>query len=324
MNYVVFDLEWNQCPYGKDREIKKLPFEIIEIGAVKLNQDREYVDRFHRIIQPVVYRKLHFRTREIVRMSQEDLDHGTPFVEAVREFLVWAGGDAQFCTWGTIDLTELQRNMKYHKVLHLLKGPLHYYDVQKLFAVNFEDMKSRKSLEYGIDYLKLEKKMDFHQALSDAWYTAEIFQKIDRDVVLAYDSIDVYQNPKQKKDEIHAVYNGYSKFISREFRSKEEAMADREVKAMHCCLCGRNARKKLWWFSVNAKNYYSIALCPVHGYMKGKIRLKKTDEGRIYVVKTIKVSSQEEAEEIREKKEDVRAKRRRKRQEEKKKEREGL
>ena len=90
--------------------------------------------------------------------------------------------------------------------------------------------------------------MDFHQALSDAWYTAEIFQKIDRDVVLAYDSIDVYQNPKQKKDEIHAVYNGYSKFISREFRSKEEAMADREVKAMHCCLCGRNARKKLWWF----------------------------------------------------------------------------
>ena len=45
--------------------------------------------------------------------------------------------------------------------------------------------------------------------------------------MLAYDSIDVYQNPKTKKDEIHAVYNGYSKFISREFRTKEEAMEDR-------------------------------------------------------------------------------------------------
>ena len=52
MNYVVFDLEWNQCPYGKEKEIKRLPFEIIEIGAVKLNKDREYVDRFHRIIKP--------------------------------------------------------------------------------------------------------------------------------------------------------------------------------------------------------------------------------------------------------------------------------
>ena len=157
MNYVVFDLEWNQCPYGKEKEIKRLPFEIIEIGAVKLNKDREYVDRFHRIIKPAVYTKLHFRTKEIVKLEQEDLDGGIPFVEAVREFFAWAGSDALFCTWGTIDLTELQRNMKYHKVLHLLRGPLHYYDVQKLFAVNYEDMKSRRSLEYGIDYLKLEK-----------------------------------------------------------------------------------------------------------------------------------------------------------------------
>ena len=28
MNYIVFDLEWNQCPYGKERENKRLPFEI--------------------------------------------------------------------------------------------------------------------------------------------------------------------------------------------------------------------------------------------------------------------------------------------------------
>ena len=44
MNYIVFDLEWNQCPYGKNREVKTLPFEIIEIGAIKLNKDSEYVD----------------------------------------------------------------------------------------------------------------------------------------------------------------------------------------------------------------------------------------------------------------------------------------
>ena len=36
MDYVIFDLEWNQCPYGKGKENPKLPFEIIEIGAVKM------------------------------------------------------------------------------------------------------------------------------------------------------------------------------------------------------------------------------------------------------------------------------------------------
>ena len=31
MNYIVFDLEWNQCPYGKERENRRLPFEILEM-----------------------------------------------------------------------------------------------------------------------------------------------------------------------------------------------------------------------------------------------------------------------------------------------------
>ena len=119
------------------------------------------------------------------------------------------------------------------------------------------------------------------------------------DVVLAYDSIDVYQNPKTKKDEIHAVYNGYSKFISREFRTKEEAMEDRRCGLPIAACAAETPEKKLLWFSGNSKNYYSIAVCPVHGYIKGKIRLKKTDENRVYVVKTIKVSSEAEAEEIR-------------------------
>ena len=35
MNYIVFDLEWNQNPSGKKTRNDRLPFEIIEIGAVK-------------------------------------------------------------------------------------------------------------------------------------------------------------------------------------------------------------------------------------------------------------------------------------------------
>ena len=44
MNYIVFDLEWNQCPYGKGQENERIPFEIIEIGAVKLNSERQIID----------------------------------------------------------------------------------------------------------------------------------------------------------------------------------------------------------------------------------------------------------------------------------------
>ena len=45
MNYIVFDLEWNQNPAGKKTRNDKLPFEIIEIGAVKVNSKKEITDR---------------------------------------------------------------------------------------------------------------------------------------------------------------------------------------------------------------------------------------------------------------------------------------
>ena len=42
-NFIVFDLEWNQNPGGKEASVERLPFEIFEIGAVKLNEEREKV-----------------------------------------------------------------------------------------------------------------------------------------------------------------------------------------------------------------------------------------------------------------------------------------
>lgn len=199
MDYVIFDLEWNQCPYGKGKENPKLPFEIIEIGAVKMDGERNVVGTFHRIVKPVVYQHLHHRTREVVGLTEEDLQNGIPFAQAVQEFFAFSGGACMFGTWGPGDLTELQRNMKFYNLLSLIRGPIHFYDVQKLFAIQYETMKSRRALEYAADFLHLPKDEHFHQALSDAKYTADIFARIDMDVVLAYDSIDVYQNPKSKK-----------------------------------------------------------------------------------------------------------------------------
>ena len=47
MNYIIFALEWNQCPDGKSKENPALPFEIVEIGAVKLNSGCQDISRFH-------------------------------------------------------------------------------------------------------------------------------------------------------------------------------------------------------------------------------------------------------------------------------------
>lgn len=314
MNYIVLDLEWNQCPYGKEKENKNIPFEIIEIGAVKLNDRRECIDKFSKLIKPTVYKEIHYYTKNMLSITMKDLKNGVSFTKAMGEFLEWCGDDYIFCTWGASDLIELQRNMEYYGMSPLAEGPIKFYDVQKVYSMLFEEDKTvRRSLEYAVDRFDILKAAAFHRAKEDATYTARVMQYIRYDDMEHYYSIDTYHRPANKKKEVYALFDNHSKYISREFSSKEEAMADREVISTRCYVCGKNARKKIRWFTGNGKLYFCQAYCEHHGWLRGKIRMKKTDNGKFYVIKTLRLVSGEEALFVKEKQEEVRKKRREKR-----------
>ena len=48
MNYIVMDLEWNQSAKGKQFSEDHFPFEIIQIGAAKVNEKLDIVDEWQR------------------------------------------------------------------------------------------------------------------------------------------------------------------------------------------------------------------------------------------------------------------------------------
>lgn len=87
-------------------------------------------------------------------------------------------------------------------------------------------------------------------------------------------------------------------------------MEDRGVVSTKCYLCGRSLRKKLRWFPAGGRNYLCLAYCPDHGYMKGKLRLKKAEKGGVFAVKTLKLISEAEAEEVRLKRKELEKKKR--------------
>ena len=74
MHYIVMDLEWNQPLSHRSAQFqrvgKQLMFDIIQIGAVKLDGERRMVGSFNQFIQPGCYRKLHPRIARITGITR--------------------------------------------------------------------------------------------------------------------------------------------------------------------------------------------------------------------------------------------------------------
>ena len=308
--FIILDLEWNQSPSGKEGTVEHLPFEIIEIGAVKLDGHFRMMSEFRRLVRPITYTELHYKILEVVHTDMEELqERGSYFPDAFEDFREWCGDDFVFCIWGSMDLTELQRNLAYFHMGDPLPKPLLYYDIQKLYSLLYKDGKEKVSLDTAVQELGITQDRPFHQAMDDAYYTGRVMGRMDWKKVEPFISVDYYRPPKNREEEITLKFPGYTKFVSKAFDTKEDALADKKVSDMICGQCRRMLHKKIRWFQAGQKIYLCLAVCPEHGLVKGKIRIKKAEDGSTFIVKTMKPINEEQAEEIIAKREESRKKR---------------
>ena len=303
-SYIVFDLEWNQSYKGKVGKLPDLPFEIIEVGAVKLNENLEPVSEFSRFVRPSVYKKLDYRVRALTKIQAKQLQsEGRAFATVMREFFQWCGmgtgEEVIFCSWGDTDLLELQRNLHYFRIRNPFPYPLFYYDVQKLYGRCYPDAEKRvTALSAAVEALGLTEQGAFHRAIEDARYTAGVLAELPFEELKVYRSLDYYRLPSDAAEELYLTFPDYAKYVSRVFPDRESAIQDKTVTDMLCFRCHRMLKKKLRWFSANQRNYYCLALCPEHGFLRGKLRIRKTEGMKVYCIKTTKIVNAEAAERL--------------------------
>jgi len=311
MNYIVFDLEWNQCPGGKSKENPRLPFEIIEIGAVKLNERFEMTGEFSEVVRPLVYHHLHYRMKEVVPVDESEFKNARTFSRVIRDFISWCGPeDYRFVTWGSLDVNELQRNMDYYRIPNPFPFPLYFYDLQKLYSLRYDDGKKRLALEIAVDQMEIPHTRAFHRAYDDAYYTAQVMQKMDFSAVSRYESIDYQRLPRDHAEEILREFGTYTKLVSRPYANREAVMADKALTSLKCCKCRLPVWRRMRWFSAGGNVYLGLVQCPRHGYIKGKIRIKKLSDDRVFAVKTVKPVDETVVKQLKEKQELLREKRR--------------
>ena len=186
--------------------------------------------------------------------------------------------------------------------------------MQKLYALQENEGKTRHALEYVIEKYEIPAEGKFHHAFDDAKYTGMVLQRINLKEYESYFSIDYYRVPKNRFEETTFDFDTYSKYVSRAFNLKEELLENKKLLELPCFVCGRAMKKTVNWFSDGGRQYLALAQCPKHGLMKGKIRVKQTeDHTGFFGVRTIKPCSEEMQEQILQKKENVTKKRRERR-----------
>lgn len=306
MNLIVLDLEWNQASGTRSNPL--VPFEIIEIGAVKVNSDWEIEDEFAGLVKPLLYPRLHFKVREMLGYNENYLKKGKPFYSVCREFLKWCGESYRFVTWGEPDLEQLQRNMEYYGVKKLPK-PLLYYNLQAIYG-RACGLSAACSLEEAAERFGIPADRPFHRAINDAWYTARILQAMGPEQVLDDYTFDTYNNPKNREEELRRQTGDLYQYISREFSDKRNVVRDKEVMAIHCPLCRARVGKKIKWFANNHSVYYCGGKCRSHGYFGGKMKFKSTLSGKVYIIKTLKLTDESGFRALRERQESLRIRRR--------------
>lgn len=303
MNYIVFDLEWNQPDDGKKSSERKLLFEIIEIGAVKLNEDKKIIDSFCELVCPQVYQEINWRTKKMLGLKNGELNQGETFKAVMNRFLKWCGTeDYIFCSWGSQDLTELQRNMKYYRMEPLSNKPIPFYNVQKLYGIQIGEEESTKNLEAAVELAGLKKDVPFHRAFGDAYYTAKLFMHMDEKLLKNHYSYDLYHIPHTKKEEIRICNEKENILITRGVAKKKDITASRQMMAINCMKCGQKpVQAKIRWFSSNNKIFYAAGYCPKHGYIKGKLKIRKSEQGEYYAEKVLTYTTEEEINQVKEK-----------------------
>ena len=299
MNLIVIDLEWNQSSTGTEPEVSEIPFEIIEIGAVKYGEGGVLVSEFSELIRPRVYRKMHNYTSKLVHLQMEELEKGDSFEVVAERFFKWCGKDPVFATWGPGDVGVFQQNLKFFGLPLINDGPVAFVDVQKLFMLACEaGEKKRRALEYAVDHFGISKDIPFHRAFSDAYYAAEVYKKVCEinPEVTKFVSYDTTYPPADKEHEIKIVFPTYEKYISRVFENRDKAFREKETLSTTCYICGKKAKRKIKWFSMGDRHYYCLCECEEHGLIKGKIITYpgKGGEG-LYLVKILRCVNEKEA-----------------------------
>ena len=283
MDYIVLDMEWNQPWPGSPSARKVLPVqirgEILQIGAVRVTENREVADEFQVLIRPKFYKRLNRRVSKLTGIKESQLrDEGVAMEDAISAFRAWCGSDVIFLTWGFDDITILRENLRLYGLDE--NWVSRWYNAQMIFNAQTDGSNAQKALKTAMEMFEIEPSRPAHDALGDAYHTALICARLDLSRGIA-----------EYEDALKSHVNGFhgaelpgciSRKVFYDYADKRAALSAMAGAENKCPTCGRQMLGSRW-FAQPGRRYMDLAKCPEHGAFLIRVRLSQQPDGTVRV-----------------------------------------
>lgn len=168
---VFIDLEMNMVSQ-KNTELRAvLPHEIIEIGAVKLDDNCRVADRFCALVRPRHNTTVHWTVQRLTGITAKQLREADYLEEVLPRFVEWIGDKESvfLYAWSDSDRAQVERECTYKQLWtpQLRAVCAHWTDFQRVFS-RMVGYRNGLALSRAVEYMGLDFDGTKHDALSDA------------------------------------------------------------------------------------------------------------------------------------------------------------
>ena len=188
-NYVVIDMEMCRVPRHKKCKEYSCTSEIIQIGAVLLDEQYQIISEFITNIKPQ-YGEIDPFIEKLTGIRRRDVFDAPYLSQAMQAMFDWIEGrEVCFISWSFTDRDVIRRECTVKGILNdaltqYLEG---WGDCQKTFSDKM-GVNRQYSLSEALVLCDLEFDENIHNALTDAKNTALLFEKLQTEQELVLNS----------------------------------------------------------------------------------------------------------------------------------------
>jgi inhibitor of KinA sporulation pathway (predicted exonuclease) len=151
--------------------------EIIEIGAVRLDDSLETTDEFCSFINPVVHRELSDFCTSLTSITQNDVDNAARFPDVFVQLCDWIGDEEHWlCSWGAYDHGQLALDCRRSGLAFPTWMEPAHVNLKAEFAA-WQGVK-RCGMAKALEHLGLPLEGTHHRGIDDARNIAQIARQL--------------------------------------------------------------------------------------------------------------------------------------------------